>query len=181
MMMRTMIGIAILGIATPLAAQTVTIDYAKEMDFSTLKKYQYVESKDTKAADDLMNDRIVAALKAKLNEGGLQEVQDNPDILVTYHLAKRENRSYDTMGFGGYGMGWGTWGGGTVNTTTVERTYTEGTLIVDAYKAGDKKLIWRGTGTVTVASKPEKRAKQIQKIFDKLGDKWKKILKNEKK
>jgi hypothetical protein len=58
-------------------------------------------------------------------------------------------------------------------------TYTEGTLIVDAYEAKDKKMIWRGTGTVTVKEKPEKQVEQIETILDKMGNKWQKILKNE--
>ena len=37
-------------------------------------------------------------------------------------------------------------------------------------------MVWRGTGTVTVKSKPEKRAAQIDKIVTKLGAKWDKIL-----
>jgi hypothetical protein len=49
-------------------------------------------------------------------------------------------------------------------------------LIIDAYEAAEKKLVWRGTGTVTVKADPEKRARQVDKILIKLGDKWDKIL-----
>jgi hypothetical protein len=62
------------------------------------------------------------------------------------------------------------------SSTTTESNYTEGTLIIDAYEPGDKKMVWRGTGTVTVKAKPEKQAQQIDKILAKLGDKWDKIL-----
>ena len=64
-------------------------------------------------------------------------------------------------------------------TTTTASTYTEGTLIVDAYEPADKKMVWRGTGTVTVKAKPEKQAKQINKIMAKMGAKWDKILVNQ--
>jgi hypothetical protein len=40
-------------------------------------------------------------------------------------------------------------------------------------------LVWRGTGTVTLKSKPEKVDKQIDNIFKKMGNKWDKILKNQ--
>jgi hypothetical protein len=60
--------------------------------------------------------------------------------------------------------------------TTTASTYTEGTLIIDAYEPSEKEMVWRGTGTVTLKSKPEKRAKQITKIMNKMGDKWEKIL-----
>ena len=51
--------------------------------------------------------------------------------------------------------------------------------IVDAYEPGDKKMVWRGTGTVTVKEKPEKQTKQIENIMTKLGKKWDKILAGE--
>ena len=80
------------------------------------------------------------------------------------------------MGYGGYGMGWGGWGGGMTTSTTTVSTYTSGTLIIDAYEPGEKKMVWRGTGTVTLKSKPEKVAKQIDNILAKMGSKWQKIL-----
>jgi hypothetical protein len=62
--------------------------------------------------------------------------------------------------------------------TTTSSTYTEGTLIIDAFDPGDKKMVWRGTGTVTVASNPDKLTRQIDNILSKLGKKWDKILKS---
>jgi hypothetical protein len=52
-------------------------------------------------------------------------------------------------------------------------------MIIDAYDPSDKKMVWRGTGTVTVKSNPEKQAKQVDNILSKLGNKWDKILKNQ--
>ena len=66
--------------------------------------------------------------------------------------------------------------GSSVTTTT---TYTNGTLIIDAYEPAEKQLVWRGTGTVTVKEKPEKQAKQINKILTKMGKEWEKILKKQ--
>ena len=51
-----------------------------------------------------------------------------------------------------------------------------GTLILDAYEPTDKKMVWRGTGTVTLKQQPEKISKQIDKILAKMGAKWDKIL-----
>ena len=83
-----------------------------------------------------------------------------------------------SFGYGGVGRGWGGWGGGMGmgSSTTTSSTYTEGTLIIDGYGPDDKKMVWRGTGTVTVKSKPDKQAQQIDNILSKLGDKWDKIL-----
>ncbi len=89
----------------------------------------------------------------------------------------------DGPGWGGYGRygygGYGGYYGGMGTTTTRATTYTDGTLILDAYEPGDKQLVWRGTGTVTLKEKPEKINKQIDNIFSKMGKKWQKILQNE--
>ena len=172
--------------ATPAMAQKVTIDYAHDFDFSGAKTFQYVVTKDSDAKNELMADRVATMFKKELTEGGLKEVTENPDIYVTYHYTSQENTSYNTtsMGYGGYGGYYGGWGGyggyggmgGMGSSTTYATTYTEGTLIFDAYEPGDKKLVWRGTGTVTVKSKPEKQIKQVDNILNKLGAKWDKIL-----
>ena len=108
-----------------------------------------------------------------------------PDLYVTMHSTSKENTTYDTttMGCGGYGGFYGAWGGwgvgGLATSTTFATTFTEGTLILDVYEPGDKKMVWRGTGTVTVKDQPEKQIKQVDKILDKLGKKWDKILAGE--
>jgi hypothetical protein len=165
--------------ALPAAAQTVTIDYAHDYDFKTVKTFQFVESSDSKASDPLMDGRIKDAIVNQLVQAGLTQVEADPNIYVTYGITTQKNAVYNTtsMGYGGFGLGWRGWGmGGMGSSTTTESTYTEGTLIIDAYDAGDKKLVWRGTGTVTVKAKPEKVTEQINKIVTKLGEKWQKIL-----
>ena len=55
-------------------------------------------------------------------------------------------------------------------------SYEEGTLVIDAYDSKEKKMVWRGSGTVTVKGKPDKQIKQVDNILKKLGKKWDKIL-----
>jgi hypothetical protein len=182
--MRKLFGVLIvLGLAaTPALAQKVYIDYAHDFDFDAVKRFQYVETKDSDVADPLMADRIVSMIKKELVEGGLKEVTENPDLFVTYHVTTRENQVYNTthMGYGGWGPGWGAWGGGVgigmSSSTTTASTYVEGTLIIDAYEPADKKLVWRGSGTVTLKAKPEKQIRQVEKILTKMGARWEKIL-----
>ena len=169
--------------ATPAMAQKVTIDYAHDYDFEAIKTFQYVATDDSDVkGNDLMDQRIEDMIKKELREGGATEVQENPDIYVTYHFTSKENTSYNTtsMGYGGYGGyygGWGGWGMGGMGTSTTYATiYTEGTLIIDLYDPETKKLVWRGTGTVTVKSKPEKQIKQVENILTKIGNKWDKIV-----
>ena len=164
--------------ATPSLAQKITIDYAHDFDFSSVETFQYVDTKESDAPDELTNNRIKNAIIRELSEGGLHSVSSEPDLYITYHQTSKENTVYNTtsFGYGGFHGGWGCWGCGMGSATTTASTYTEGTLIIDAYGPDDKKMIWRGTGTVTVKSKPEKQTKQIDNILDKLGKKWTKIL-----
>ena len=164
--------------AAPAMAQKVTIDYAHDFDFSGVKTFEYVDTEESNMKNELMAGRIVTAIVRELTEGGLQRVESDGDIVVTYHVTTAERTSYNTtsMGYGGWGAGWGGWGGGMGTSTTYATNYTDGTLIIDAYNPADKKLVWRGTGTVTVKSKPEKQIQQIDKILDKLGNKWDKII-----
>ena len=164
--------------STPALAQKVTIDYAHDFDFSSVETFEYVRTAESNAPDELTDNRIKNAIIRELSEGGLQSVSSDPDLYITYHQTSKENTVYNTtsFGYGGFHGGWGRWGGGMGTATTTASTYTEGTLIIDAYGPDEKKMIWSGTGTVTVKSKPEKQTKQINNILDKLGKKWAKIL-----
>ncbi len=182
--MKKALGIVfVLALVTaPAMAQKVTIDYAHDFDFTAVKTFQYVDTQESNSQNQLMDERIKNAIVKELTEGGLRQVDADPDLFVTYHVTTAERTSYTTtnMGYGGYGGyygGWGGWGAPMMGTsTTTARNYTEGTLLIDAFEPGDKKMVWRGTGTVTIKSKPEKQMKQVNNILDKLGDKWDKIL-----
>jgi hypothetical protein len=173
--------------AVPAFAQKVNIDYAHDFDFDAVKTFSYVETSDSNAENPLMDSRIRDAIIRELEEGGLKLVESDPDLFVTYHITTQENTTYTTtsFGYGGYHGGWGgygrygygyPYGGGVTSSTTTPRTYTEGTLIIDAYDSTEKKMIWRGTGTVTVKDAPEKQSKQVDKILAKLGKRWDKIV-----
>ena len=177
---RLALMIGLLLVAAPALAQKITIDYDHEFDFDKVKTFAYVETKETNSKNSLMDGRIKDAIIKELTEGGLKEVDADGDLLVTYHVTTKDQTVLNTpsFGYGGYGGGWGHWGGGMGmgSSTTTASTYTEGTLILDAYEPGEKKMVWRGTGTVTLKSQPDKQTKQIDKILAKMGSKWDKIL-----
>jgi len=192
--MKRTLGLAacIALLATPAIAQKVTVDYAHGFDYGAVKTFTYVETQDTNTGSQLTDDRIHYAIVRELKEGGLTEVESDADIYVTYHVTTEDRTVLNTTsyGYGGWGPGWGGYGhygyggygyggGGMGGATTTSQTYTEGTLVIDAYEPGEKKLIWRGTGTVTVKNSPSKQTKQIDKILAKIGKKWDKILKNQ--
>jgi hypothetical protein len=181
--MRKALGFAavVLLLAMPAAAQKVNIDYSHDFDFDDVKTFQYVDSSESDIRNEMMHDRIVSKLKQALKDGGLTEVTSDPDLLVTYHATSKDQTVYNTtnFGYGGYHGGWYGWGGGMGTSTTTASNYTEGTLIFDAYDPVEKKMVWRGTGTVTVKAKPDKQSKQIDNILEKLGKRWDKIVKEQ--
>ena len=77
-------------VAAPAMAQKVTIDYARDFDFESIKTFQYVETEDSNVkGNDLMADRVTNMIKKELREGGATEVSENPDIYVTYHFTSK--------------------------------------------------------------------------------------------
>ena len=189
--MKKILGCAVLAmlIAAPSLAQKVTIDYSRGFDWDAVETFQYVDTEESNIKDNqIMADRVASMIRQEMREGGLREVEENPDLYITYHFTSEERKQLSTtsMGMGGYGGYWDDWGGyggydafgGPMmgSSVTREYSYEEGTLVVDAYDSKEKKLVWRGMGTVTVKDKPEKQVKQVENILEKLGEKWDEIL-----
>jgi hypothetical protein len=71
----------------------------------------------------------------------------------------------------GYGPGYG-WGGGNSTTTFDEYNFTVGTLVVAAYDATKKELIWKSIGQKTVDDDPESREKKVLKTVAKIMESY---------
>lgn len=181
--MKKVLTITILAVLAtiPAMAQKVDILYAHEFDFENIATFQYVETQESQVkSTEIMHNRIVGMIKKALRDGGLAEVEEDPDIYVTYHFISEEKKGYTTTGYGygGYWGGWYGWGGypAISTSTTQEYTYEVGTLIIDAYDSVEKKIVWHGTGKIKVKDKPQKQTQQVENILKKLGGKWKNIL-----
>ena len=153
-------------------AQKVSYDADKTANFAAFKTYAHKEG--TKVGQQLIDDRIVAAIDTEMAAKGFTKVDANPDVFVVYHVAfdKQKDISTYSSGYGGgYGAyGWG-WGGGMGGTTTTQvRDILVGTLIVDLADAKKGQLVWRGMGVkeVDTQAKPEKRDKSINEAVKKI-------------
>jgi hypothetical protein len=150
-----------------------SVDYDRNADFSVVKTYAWAGRQHPEVSD-ITHKKIVSAVDAQLSLKGLKQVQSDPDVFLTYHGDDNERTVVDTTHYGyGYGAGW-YWGGyrGMSSSTSRVRTYTEGTLIVDIYRAAEKELIWRGTVTGTVSENPQKNEKNINKGVAKVFKKF---------
>ena len=177
MQKRLAIGLmAVLLTPAVVLAQKVTYDYDKTASFGTFKTYAHKDG--TKVGQQLIDDRIVAAIDAQMAAKGFTKSDSAPDVFVVYHVAfdKQKDISTFSTGYGGgYGpYGWG-WGGGMASTssTTQVRDILVGTMVIDLADAKKGQLVWRGMGVkeVQTQANPEKRDKSINNAV-------KKILKN---
>jgi len=160
-----------------------TVDYDREADFATIKTYSWDEP-DELTITDLNHRRIIAAVDSQLELKGIQKVDSDPDVFVTYFTDDDEQVYVDTTtsGYGyGPGMYWDPyWGGGMGMTTSTSqvRSYTVGTLVVDIYDAEKKQLVWRGVVTATLDDNPKNTEKKINKGVAKLFEKYPPPAKN---
>lgn len=150
-------------------SQKVTVDWDKSTNFAGFKTYTW--GNNTHVKNQLMDQRIIDGIEARLAARGLQKVDrsSNPDLVVRYHAATDTQTQLNTIDSGGWGPGWG-WGGG-MATTTVDKVLV-GQLIVDIGDVKDKKFIWRGKASGTVSDNPQKVEKTLDKALNKMFEKF---------
>ena len=175
-------AIALVVAPAVIVAQKTSYDYEKTANFAGFKTYAFKQG--TPVGQQLIDDRIIAAIETQLAAKGFTKATADPDVFVVYHMAfdKEKDISTYSSGYGGYGAyGWG-WGGGWAGgtTTTQVRDILVGTLVIDLADAKKGQLVWRGMGVkeVNTQANPEKRDKSInsavQKIFKNYPPKIKK-------
>jgi hypothetical protein len=175
-MQKRILALALAVVLTPALAmaQKVSYDYDKTMDFASFKTYALKDG--TKVGQQLIDDRIVAAIEAELGAKGLTKSASNPDMFVVYHVAFDKQKDISTFssgyagGYGGYGWGYGGgWAGGGTTSTTV-RDILIGTLVIDIADAKKGQVAWRGMGVkeVKTDANPEKRDKSINEAVKKI-------------
>lgn len=167
-------GLLALLLPTVAAAQKVSYDYSKEANFSAFKTYAHKDG--TKVGQQLIDDRIVAAIDTEMAAKGFTKSESAPDVFVVYHIAFDKQKDISTFssgyggGYGGYGWGWGGGWGGMGTTSTQVRDILIGTLVVDIADAKKGQLAWRGMAVkeVDTQAKPEKRDKSINNAMKKI-------------
>ena len=155
--------VAALVVTSASAWANITTDYDHKVDFAHYKTYSWGN---VKTPDSLWDSRIRQAVDGQLAAKGLTQVPSGGDVVVTardaIHNQEQLNTFYDNFGGGRrFGGGFGT------STTNVD-TYKVGTLIIDVIDAQTKNLVWRGAATDTLASKPDKNIKALDKNVQKM-------------
>ena len=156
---------AILLTATAIAfAPDVSVDYDHNADFARLHTYSWIG---VHAGTSIWQDRITQAVDTELKAKGWQRLESGADVGVAAlgHVSERDTLETFYDGFPGWG--WRGWGGmGSATTTVVPNRV--GNLTVDLFQGGSKQLIWRGTASEVISSKPDKNDKKLNDAVEKM-------------
>ena len=180
--MKTQRLIALLLVLTamtaPAVAQKVYVDYDRATAFSQYRTFQFKETReDLRNFSETLHRRVVDGLRSYIREGGMEEGAADPDIYIAYYTADQSNLRLvlsDLEYTYGPDFSLGSYWEGGVGTRNLENfTFNEGTLVIDAWDAREKKLIWRGIGTAAMAKKkPEKNEKKLDRALEKIMKRW---------
>lgn len=156
------------GFAVLLMAEVKT-DYDHAANFGNYHTYSWIKAD---AGDSLWVDRIKSAVDQQLTAKGWTQAGGGGDVGVAAWGSRKNQQTLNTFydGLGG-GWFWRGFGGEGMATTTVENTPV-GTLTVDLFDNNTKKLLWRGTATNTLSSKPEKNDEKLNKAVADLFKKF---------
>jgi hypothetical protein len=180
------LGAAILLAAITGVAASVSVDFDHNVDFSHFKTFAFKFSDDQATLEKtapLIHDDILATITKNLEAGGHKKVDADPDVYLTYYVAKEQNATISTGGIGygpgpGWNSGWAHTGGSWGTANTMVSTYDEGTLIIDAFSAKTKNAIWRGAAHAVLPEKMDKAHDKVIHWIDKMFEKWAKQHEN---
>jgi hypothetical protein len=144
---------------------SVKTDYDHNANFSQYKTFSWISAK---ASNDIWAERITQAVDSQLSERGWTRLESGGDATVSAFGRTTVEQTLETY-YTGLGMGW-RWrgfGGEGEATTTVENTPI-GSLTVDVFDGQSKRLVWRGTSSETLSSKPDKNEKKLEKSVEEM-------------
>ena len=140
-------------------AAKVSVEYDESVNFDSYLTYALRQG--TFARRIEVQGRIESFVKRELNQRGLAQVEDSPDLIVrTYALVDEltlEQLANET-----------TWQFYTGLTDMDAYAVGAGTLVVDVSEAGSEKVLWRGLITAPVNGNVDSVERKLDKAVAKL-------------
>ena len=171
--MRLILFVSILALLSGCNPQIkVYSDYDPDYDLWTYKTFDWGEKVDIEKGknplhyNELNDKRIKLAVEEQMNMRGYLRSQENPDLILHYHIIIEDQTAVVTEPYGyQYGSYW-------IQAQTNIYPYKQGTLILDLMDKKTNNLIWRGWAVSAIDNvDPEKVDKLISvtvaKIFRK--------------
>jgi hypothetical protein len=183
-----LVSLAALGFPTNLKAQTVTYNYAQQVNFTEFKTYQWVNIGGVTATDPVLDRDIRAAIDAQLQNRAIMKRADGAQLLVAYQVSTdREKEIAWYEGDWYYGPGWTfdmdydyTHGFTFVCPSSLSCSYAFSThtgsaipfghLVFDRYDSAYHDLVWRGrvSKAISFSGDSDKARQQLNKAVAKL-------------
>jgi len=188
-------------LAGPAFAQKIYIDYDRDYDRSKIKTFAWAESGEAtlEHTEPMLHSQIVITIAEYITEGGLTQVDSDPDVYFTYHGSSKEEMTINTASigysyptgwayssYGGYGGYYGQHYGGVYSgyagvSTAMVNSYQVGTLVVDVWDARTETIIWRGIAAeIVVPENLVKLDKKVDKALRKMTAQWRRMKKRAK-
>jgi hypothetical protein len=172
-------ALALALVASAAHAQKVYVDYDGATAFSQLRTFELVETnEDLRDLSTVLHERVFSTIAQYLSEGGMTQVEQDPDVFVAYFTADRGHLRLilgdldytygESFEHGEY------WQGGVGTRTPDTFTFEEGTLVIDVWEADTKRLIWRGIATAALGKTNDKNVEKLEKALAKIFEQWEK-------
>jgi hypothetical protein len=169
MKLKTLFACLLLNlVAVSATAQKIEACYDQAADFSKVQTYSW--SRGAPAKNSELDRRIIDSIDRHLKARGLRRVDDNPDLIVSYHVALLPDFEHATVARPG------TWG---PRTGSMEQAWlvTRGSLIVAIVDRKLKQHLWRAHATDTVQDERVDVNKELDKVTKKVEKAIEKMFK----
>jgi hypothetical protein len=155
--------------AVRLSAQSGSVTFAKEINFSAYKTYKWVPVESAQRLDSLTTEQLIGTLETQFAKKGLTRSQsDEADLLISFQVTPDGDKRFNLSAIGAsYGAPAGR---ASVSVAASAPIVHSGQLVLDMYDAEKKLLVWRGIASdaFDANAKPDKKQKHMDKAVEKL-------------
>ena len=159
------------------------VGYDKNVDLGSFKTFDYRDSLAASVVDKAppVHEMIKLLIIEKLQNGGMEWVEEDPDVLVTYHTeADQAMKMNVTLHSYSYSAGWWwspLWGSG-----MDVSSWSQGTLVVDIWNPKTEEIVWRGAVVGVIPENPSaaKAQKTIEKALSLMSKEFHKMRNKDK-
>jgi len=151
-------------------AQKIKVEYDKSLDFAQFKTYAFDTMSET--GKPMLRLAILGAVQHDLNQRGLTQVAEHPDLYVQMYGATDNDFTahYHDPVYGGaippLNSGVVLWHNipGTVTSVVIPK----GTLVIDLIDANKHQLVWRGIAKAKLSDQRDKLLDQVNTAVEKM-------------
>jgi len=156
----------------------VNYDMDQSVEFNQFKTFSFYpwDYKHGFQINEYDKETILIAIQDGMENKGYTYKKEGGDLVISLFVTLEGKTDYTAYtnhygGWAGYGGGWGYsgfgygygYGPGYSSTTVSQSYYNQGTVIIDAFSAVSKKLVWQGIGSDNTEANLEKRDRTLPK------------------